>query len=40
MTDAAVQEQPSSSTAPAERMAWDSGLRRFVVLYLPLRCAS
>lgn len=38
MTDAAVQEQPSSSTAPAERMAWDSGLRRFVMLYLPLMC--
>jgi multiple sugar transport system permease protein len=38
MTDAAVQEQPTSSTAPAERMAWDSGMRRFVMLYLPLAC--
>jgi multiple sugar transport system permease protein len=38
MTDAAVQEQPTSSTAPAERMAWDSGMRRFAMLYLPLAC--
>lgn len=39
MTDAVAEEQvPTSRTAPPERLSWDSGMRRFVVLWLPLMC--
>jgi len=40
MTDAAVvEEQPQNArAAPPERMSWDSGARRMVVLWLPLAC--
>jgi len=31
-------EAPSSATAPAENMAWDSKARRMVTIYLPLAC--
>jgi multiple sugar transport system permease protein len=31
-------EAPSSATAPAETMAWDSKARRMVTIYLPLAC--
>jgi multiple sugar transport system permease protein len=32
------EEAPSSATAPAETMAWDSKARRMVTIYLPLAC--
>jgi multiple sugar transport system permease protein len=40
MTDATTAEEqvPTSRTAPPDRMSWDSGMRRFVVLWLPLMC--
>ena len=39
MTDAVAEEQvPTSRTAPPERLSWDSGMRRLVVLWLPLVC--
>ncbi len=40
MTDAAVAEEEVTSSAkqPQERLSWDSGARRMVVLWLPLAC--
>ena len=39
MTDAAAQAPtPTSSTAPAEDMVWESRGRRMVTIYLPLIC--
>ena len=38
MTDQAAGDTPTSATAPAEQMAWDSKARRVVTLYLPLAC--
>jgi multiple sugar transport system permease protein len=40
MTDAAIAENhaESTKTAPPERLSWDSGARRMVVLWLPLCC--
>jgi len=32
------EQAPSSATAPAETMAWDSKARRMVTIYLPLAC--
>ena len=39
MTDATVEDDvPTSAKQPQERLSWDSGMRRVVVIYLPLAC--
>ena len=38
MTDQTAGDNPSTATAPAEKMAWDSRARRMVTIYLPLAC--
>ena len=38
MTDQTAGNSPTTATAPAEQMAWDSRARRMVTIYLPLAC--
>tara|TARA_R110002049_G_scaffold298566_1_gene488343 strand:- start:13 stop:912 length:900 start_codon:yes stop_codon:yes gene_type:complete len=38
MTDQAIEKQSNASTAVADRMDWDSGTRRMVLVWVPLIC--